>query len=228
MLFKLKYDEANAALILLEAELTRMENNLTAMGDLDTKYQQAVRDKEEYLLSCGGYEAQHLFEMAEQLGCLKAEEKELIEALEAGREVEKAFSKVQKNLGSAQGWGAFDLLVGGFITTAIKHSHISDARNEIDQAQLLLRKFQRELADVKHTNDTIQIGGLAIFADFFLDGLLFDAIVQFKINDAQDRTKQLQRKVQAIIHDLNVMKEQNSQRILEIDQERRQIIENVK
>jgi len=222
---KLKYDEVNAALIALD--LTRMDNYLTAMGDLDTKYQQAVRDKEEYLLRSGGSEAQHLFEMAEQLGCLKAEEKELIEAIEAGKKVEKAFSKVQKSLGSAEGWGAFDLLGGGLLTTAIKHSHISDARNEIDQAQLLLRKFQRELADVKHTNDTIEIGGLTTFADFFLDGLLFDAIVQFKINDAQARTKQLQRKVQGIIHDLNVMKEQNSQKLLELE-ERRQIIENVK
>ncbi|PKM77929.1 MAG: hypothetical protein CVU90_04230 [Firmicutes bacterium HGW-Firmicutes-15] len=225
---KLKYDEANAALIALEAELTRMDNNLAAMGDLDTKYQEAVRDKEEYLLRSGGSEARDLFEMAEQLGCLKAEEKELLEAIEAGRKVEKAFSKVQKSLGSAEGWGAFDLLGGGLITTAIKHSHISDARNEIDQAQLLLRQFQRELTDVKPTNDTIQIGGLATFADFFLDGLLFDAIVQFKINDAQARTKQLQLKVQGIIHDLNVMKEQNSQRLLDLDQERRQIIENTK
>ncbi len=36
------------------------------------------------------------------------------------------------------------------------------------------------------------------------------------------------REVQAIIHDLNMMKEQNSQKLLELDQERRQIIENVK
>ncbi len=180
------------------------------------------------MLRSGGSEAQHLFEMAEQVGCLKAEEKELIEAIEAGKEVAKAFSKVHKSLGSAQGGGAFDLLGGGLITTAIKHSHISDARKEIEQAQLLLRRFQRELADVKHTNDTIEIGGLATFADFFLDGLLFDAIVQFKINDAQDRTKQLQRKVQAIIHDINVMKEQNSQKLLKLNQKRRQIIENVK
>ncbi|MDD3363344.1 MAG: hypothetical protein PHZ03_00010 [Syntrophomonas sp.] len=228
LIAKLKYDEANAALIALEADLTGMDNNLADMGDLDTKYQQAVQDKEEYLLRSGGSEAQHLFEMAEQLGRLKAEVKELLEAIEAGKKVEKAFSKVQKSLGSAEGWGAFDLLGGGLLTTAIKHSHISDARNEIDQAQLLLRKFQRELADVKPTNDTIQIGGLATFADFFLDGLLFDAIVQFKINDAQTRTKQLQRKVQAIIHDLNLMKEQSSQRLLELGQERRQIIENTK
>ncbi len=225
---KLKYDEANAALIALEADLTRMDNILAAMGDLDTKYQQAVRDKEEYLLGSGGSEAQHLFEMAEQLGYLKAEEKELIEAIEAGKKAEQAFSKVQKSLGSASGWGAVDLLGGGLLTTAIKHSHISDARNEIDQAQLLLRKFQRELIDVKNTNDTIEIDGLTTFADFLLDGLLFDAIVQFKINDAQDRTRQLQRQVKETIHDLNMMKEQNIQKLLELDQGRRQIIENIK
>ncbi len=224
---KLKYDEANAALIALETDLIRMDKILTAMGDVDTKYQQALRDKEEYLLGSGGSEAQHLFEMAEQLGCLKAEKKELTEAIEAGKKAEQAFSKVQKSLGSASGWGAVDLLGGGLLSTAIKHSHINDARNEIDQAQLLLRKFQRELADVKNTNGTIEIGGLTTFADFFLDGLLFDAIVQSKINTAQDRTRHLQREVKVTIHDLNMMKEQNSQKLLELDQERRRIIENV-
>ncbi len=223
---KLKYDEANAALAALEADLTRMDSILASMGDLDTKYQQAVRDKEQYLLGSGGSEAQYLFQMAEQLGRLKAEEKELIEAIEAGKKAEQAFSKVQKSLGSAQGWGAVDLLGGGHLSTAIKHSYINDARNEIDQAQLLLRKFQRELADVKNTNDTIEIGGLTTFADFFLDGLLFDAIVQSKINTARDRTKQLQREVKATIHDLDIMKGQNSQKQLELDQERRRLIEN--
>ncbi|MEQ8201500.1 MAG: hypothetical protein ABRQ24_08795 [Syntrophomonadaceae bacterium] len=223
---KLRYDEAEAALTALEADLSKIDNNLAAMGGIDTKYQQAVRDKEEYLLHSGGAEARQLFEMAEQSGRLKAEGKELIEAIEAGEEAGKAFSKVQKSLGSAQGWGAFDLLGGGLLTTAIKHSRISDAKNEIDQAQLLLRKFQREMADVKYTNNTIEIGGLVTFADFFLDGLIFDAIVQSKINTAQDRTRHLQQEIKATLHELYMKQEQNKQELLELERKRRQIIEN--
>ena len=222
---KLKFDEANAALIVLEGDLTRMESELTGMGDLDTEYQQAIREKEEYLLRSGGADAPRLFEIAEQLGYLKAKQRELIEAVEAGKKVEKALAKVQKSLSSAGGWGTVDLLGGGLISTSIKHSHISEARNQIDHAQQQLRNFQRELVDVKLSNDTIEIGGLATVADFFLDGLLFDAIVQSKINTAQDRTGKLQRKVQATVHDLAARQEQNSENTLEMEQERRQIIE---
>jgi hypothetical protein len=225
---KLKYDEANAALTALEADLTNIESNLIALGDPDTIYQQAVCEKEEYLLRSGGSEAQQLFEIAEQLGRLKAEELELTEAIEAGKTVEKAFSKVQESLGSAQGWGTFDLLGGGLLSTAIKHSRINDAKNEIDQAQLLLRKFDRELADVKSTIDTLEIGGLTTFADYILDGFIFDAIVQSKINAAKDRTGRLLHEIKATIHELHMKREQNNQKSQELERERRQIIENAK
>lgn len=224
---KLKYDEANAVMKALEADLVRIDNHLTSMGDVDIEYQQVMQEKEEYLLCSGGSEAECLINMSEELGSLKAQERELLEALEAGRKAEKALTRVLQSLGKARGWGTFDLVGGGLISTAIKHSHINDARNGIDQAQIQLRKFQRELADVKYMSDSMEIGGLATFADFFLDGLLFDAIVQMKINSAQDRTKQLQRKVENTIHELDIMKGQSSQKLFKLEQRRREIIENV-
>lgn len=57
------------------------------------------------MLRSGGSEARQLYEIAEQLGCLKAKEKELIEAIEAGEKVEKAFSKVQKSFGQRSRMG---------------------------------------------------------------------------------------------------------------------------
>lgn len=222
---KLKYDTANQSLAVFEADLTKLENNLAAMGDLDAIYQQALRDKEMFLLRSGGPDARHLFDIAEQSGCLKAEEVELTEAIDAGKKVEQALSKVQKSLGSAGNWGVVDLLGGGLITTSIKHSYINEARNNIDQVQLLLCNFRRELADVNQTNEGLEIGRLSIFADFILDGLLFDAIVQSKINTAQERTRQLQREIKATMHELGAKQEQNSQKSLELEQERRQIIE---
>ncbi|MDD4754279.1 MAG: hypothetical protein PHT78_13770, partial [Desulfitobacteriaceae bacterium] len=125
----------------------------------------------------------------------------------------------------AQGWGIFDILGGGLITTAIKHSHIGDARNKIDQAQQLLHKFHRELSDIK-TNDTIEISTISTVADFLLDGALFDIIVQSQINTAQNQTRQLKDKVKAAIQDLQNFMEQNQQKALRLDQERKYIIEN--
>ena len=224
---KMKFDAAAVSLQMLESDLHTLEQQLVAMGDPVLKYQQAIKEKGFYLLRSGTSDAKHLFELVEQLGYLRAQNKELKEAIEAGEQAKKALSRVENNLGSAQGWGIVDILGGGLITTAIKHSHIGDARNNIDQAQQLLRKFQRELADITVTN-TIEIGRISTLADFLLDGALFDIIVQSQINTAQNQTRQLKHKVQRLIQDLQRMQEQTQQEALRLEQERKYIIENAK
>ncbi|MDD3898949.1 MAG: hypothetical protein PHE82_08405 [Syntrophomonadaceae bacterium] len=224
---KMKFDAAAVSLQMLESDLHTLEQQLVAMGDPVLKYQQAIKEKGFYLLRSGTSDAKHLFELVEQLGYLRAQNKELKEAIEAGEQAKKALSRVENNLGSAQGWGIVDILGGGLITTAIKHSHIGDARNNIDQAQQLLRKFQRELADITVTN-TIEIGRISTLADFLLDGALFDIIVQSQINTAQNQTRQLKHKVQGLIQDLQRMQEQTQQEALRLEQERKYIIENAK
>lgn len=62
-------------------------------------------------------------------------------------------------------------------------------------------------------------------ADFLLDGLLFDWIVQSQINNAQNRTRQLIQKIQSTIEDLRQIQEKNRQAAQELDKERRRIIE---
>jgi outer membrane murein-binding lipoprotein Lpp len=222
---KLKFDGLNANLENLERDIRRIDRELKALGDPQGEYQQAIQDKESYLLRSGGPDARRLFEVAEQLGCLRAESKELEEAIDTGQIAAQCLSEVEKSLGSAQGWGIVDILGGGLLTTAVKHAHIGSARDKISQAQKLLRNFQTELADVQKTNDSIEIGGLATLADFLLDGLLFDWIVQSQINTAQNRTRQLKQKIQSTIQDLYQAQKRNMQAALELDEERKRIIE---
>lgn len=221
----MKFDAASSTLMMLESDLKSLERQLASIGAPELEYQQAVQAKENVLLHSGAPDARRLFELAEQLGYLKSEEKELEEAIEAGEKAKEAIAAVENSLGSAQGWGIFDILGGGLITTAIKHSYIGDARNKIDQAQQLLHKFRRELSDIK-TNDTIEISTISTVADFLLDGALFDIIVQSQINTAQNQTRQLKDKVKAAIQDLQNFLEQNQQKALRLDQEKKYIIEN--
>jgi hypothetical protein len=65
-----------------------------------------------------------------------------------------------------ENWGTWDVIGGGLISTAVKHSRIDRARASAHQVQQLLRRFQRELGDVGATSDiTIDIGSFATFAD---------------------------------------------------------------
>lgn len=224
---KMKFDGASAAVENLQADMRRIDKELEAMGDPQAAYDQAIKDKENYLLGSGTPDARRLFEMAERLGRMQAEAKELAEATDTGREAIQALTEVGNSLSSAQGWGIVDILGGGLITTAIKHSHIGNARSKISQAQRLLRSFQTELADVHQFQESIEIGGISILADFILDGLLFDFIVQSQINKAQNRTRQLQKEIQSTAEDLHHMQEKNRRAALELDKEKRKIIESV-
>ncbi len=222
---KLMFDQASASLEGLEAELIKLKTELDAMGKPEIEYQEALQAKEAFLLRQGGTSVQHIFELAEELPALKAGASELEEAIQAGQTALTALAKVESSLGSAQGWGTFDILGGGLLTTAIKHSRINDARNGIQQAQAALRRFQREIAEV-NSNFTIETAGLVTFADYFLDGLLVDVFVESKINTALNQTRKLERKVEMTVSELQNMLETNRQTVQQVIREKNQLVEN--
>ncbi len=223
---KLKFDEANNIITFLEADLTKMSNKLKDIGDPGAEYQKAIRDKEAALLQSGGDKAWALLELAEQLGKAEAEKQELKEAVAAGQLAQKSLITVEKKLGSAQGWGVVDIIGGGLITTAIKHSFMGEARRGIREAEKHLRSFQRELADVKTDEITFNIGQFSTLADFILDGLLFDLIVQSQINKAVSQTSKLRQNIEATINDLQNLLELNTQAASAIEVRRKSLIEN--
>jgi Tfp pilus assembly protein PilN len=62
-------------------------------------------------------------------------------------------------------------------------------------------------------------------ADFLLDGLLFDFIVQSQINAAQHRIRHLKQEITATIQDLHQLQRQNQQEIEKLNEERQRLIE---
>ena len=126
--------------------------------------------------------------------------REVREARSAGIRTLNSLREAQKHLDSARGWGIFDMLGGGTISTLIKHSKMGDARRCIEQAQYDLDVFRKELSDVELPN--VEVDGLLTFADFFFDGLLADFLVQQKINDARASIERACTQVEAILRQL--------------------------
>ncbi|MBN2773784.1 MAG: hypothetical protein JXR31_06015, partial [Prolixibacteraceae bacterium] len=118
----------------------------------------------------------------------------------------------------AKGWGTFDVLGGGMIATAVKHSHIDQAKSEIQQVQYLLKRFVRELKDVKMNMDQEMVadfGGFNKVADFFFDNLIFDWVVQSRIHKTLDNLNVTKIKIGRTLAFLkkkseNIKKEYNS------------------
>ena len=130
-------------------------------------------------------------------------EKEKQEAIDAGNKALKSLRKAQENLDSAKGWGIFDMLGGGFLSTMVKHSKVDQAKENMEQAKYDLRSFSKELNDVNIAcNLNIETGDFLSFADWFFDGLIVDWMMQDRINQASQQVEEAIRRVEEILRQL--------------------------
>lgn len=94
----------------------------------------------------------------------------------------------------------------------IKHSHLDDAKNRLNNVQSLMRNFRTELADVNMSLDIhIDTDGFIKFADFFFDGLFADISMQNRISNSQESVVSSKLEVENAISQLEslLMKEGN-------------------
>jgi len=201
---KLRFDECAEALGEARSHARALEDQVAPLAGLETDYQEILGEKATLIAGKGGDRAARLLDFSEELADLRAEQRELEEAIKAGRRASSRLRAVQESLRSAGNWGTFDLLGGGLIATAVKHSKIDDAKRLAHHAQRDLRVFQNELSDAgQRLHVSLDIGGVATFADYFFDGLIADWFVQSKISkssQACDRAiKTVERALRACV-----------------------------
>ncbi len=223
---KLQRDQCQYAVTSLEHDLADLKQKLDTLNGLDAIYQSLLERKEKLLLQSDNPNLRSLLALSEDQARLGSERKEVGEALEAGQALIQTLDGVIQSLNSAEGWGTWDMLGGGFLADLAKHSRIDDARQNVHQAQELLRRFQRELADVQSgENFLIDISSFDTFADFFFDGLIVDWIVQSKIQTSLDRTSQVRQRVAAILQRLQNRLQQIQQQLDDLARQRKDLIE---
>ena len=114
-------------------------------------------------------------------------EKEIREAIVAADTALEYLRNAEQYLDTARGWGVIDIIGGGFLSTMLKRNRMEDARKEIEKAKVALRSLTRELGDVREIQMTsLETGGFLGFADYFMDGIFADVLVQSKINEARN------------------------------------------
>jgi len=223
---KLKYDASQKLIHELKKEVSMLEEQMAPFQNIEEKYQQLLKKKEEELKTKQGKASRELFIIAEEEGRLASRGKELQEAEEAVQGVMQSLDDLLGTLNSAANWGVWDMLGGGLISTAIKHSKIDGAREQIIVVQRNLNRLERELTDIKLYADLgIDIGALASFADYFFDGLITDWVVQARINEAEKRTQELQGQVDVICHSIKDQINEVMQKASELAHDKSLLIE---
>lgn len=222
---KLRYEQALYTLESWKRQVAHLEQELAGLPDPKPEYLLALKAKEDYLLKNQGPEAQYIFDLGEELAGLETQIQEVEEAITAGREASEQLTEAEKSWSSAQNWGALDILGGGMLVTAVKHSRINDGHKGLKLAQDSLNRFQRELQDVQKLDkvDNIKI---SIAADFLLDGFLFDIIVQSQISKAMERTRNTRNQVDSAVNELKQLQNGMQKRSAELRTKKTKAIEN--
>ena len=224
---QLSYQKTKHQVEFLERDQEIIVQRLEGLADVESEYETLFSEKELLLRQSNQAVADKLFGLSEQIANLNSQKKEISEAITAGNRVISSLEQVVDSLENAKSWGTWDLLGGDLIATAVKHSKIDDARDGIDEVQAKMSQLTRELADIQKSADLkIDITEFETFADFFMDGLIFDWIVQSKIVDSLDRSKNVKDSILQLVNELEALKETAQNEITELQEEHAHLIEH--
>jgi hypothetical protein len=217
---RLKYDQAVCDLENANAEIYKLLSERIQYKDSERNYKELCNQKKELLLQANSETAERILQLTQQLGQSQNYRKEIKEAIDVGNIVIDHINIAANCLDSAEGWGTWDLLGGGLISDLMKHSHIDDAKSEVESVQAELSHFRTELADIKISKDIdIQTDGFGKFADFFFDGLIADWCMQSKINESQESVNNTKAQVQKVLNKLKQMEKEQTARAVQLEQE---------
>lgn len=130
--------------------------------------------------------------------------KEVLEAREAGWQAKQALETAIDNMRSASGWGILDILGGNLLTGMMKHAKMDRAQEYVEDAQIKIRKFQKELKDIHLPDDMkVNMDGFVRMADYLLDNVFVDLFVQSQIRKNMEKLQEASEQIDVILEELN-------------------------
>ena len=201
---KLKYENCENGLKQLEVEIETIKSKIAKLGDPETKFKNLLATKSSVLKENQDFQ---FIEFERLMENNLTQKNELNQAIEAGEMALKGLRLSIQALRKAKNWGIYDMVGGGFLATSIKHSNMDEAKSLIHDVHVWLNKFKRELSDVRVSNVellSVQIDSFSTFADYFFDNLIFDWVVQDKINRSLEGCEKTYRQVLEIVTQLRI------------------------
>lgn len=203
---QVRYDAAARERQAVEADLGRLDARLRELAGCRQRYQQALTERVRQLKAASGPAAQELMECETRLDGLALRQKELAEALQAGKAARRTAAAVLDALDSAEGWGTWDVMGGGLGVDLAKYGSLDEAQEQVERLQVELRRFKTELADVEINAELqVTVEGFMRFADFFFDNLFTDWAVLDHIGHAKAQVRDTRKQIERVLARLKRM-----------------------
>lgn len=206
---RMKYDQAVSDLENINDQISNLSSEMIKYELCESNYHELYEKKKDMLILSNKLVADKILEGSEQINYINNHIIEINEAISAGCIVITHLDNAIKSLESAEGWGTWDMLGGGFVSDLAKHSDIDSATSEVEKAQRALLNFRTELADVSISSEiAIEIDEFSKFADFFFDGIFADWNMQSKIEKSKENVCATRNQVHDVLSRLQFIEEE--------------------
>lgn len=228
---ELKWNEAVKMVRDLEVELTTVRKELE-----DEKYhlvhaqwQRLMNEKEGWLRDHSPENQAVMEELYSRKTVVQTMLKEIEEAQSAGTTAKTLLSTAINQLASAKSFSTWDtFLGGGLIVTAMKHNKMDESEDTIHQAQMALHRFQTEVKDVQALeigSFVVERGGFIKMADYFFDDIFSEWTIHSRIKKSQEHLQNTMNDVGKVLYSLQGKKHVLDGEFKDIEQKRKQLIE---
>ena len=222
----MQYDAARAELQKVQEEIDRLEWEKKEFDDYEREYS-AVLDEKLNFMRKSSMHAEKIVELEEKIEYLGNQIGEIDEAECAGRRVLNQIDLIAESLDNAEGWGTWDMLGGGMLSSMVKHAHLDEAQERIKSLERLLSRFRTELADVTVQADVrAQMDGFTRFADWFFDGFFVDWMVLSRIKESKGSLETTEKQIQRVMEQLRGMRREMVRAQEKLNVEIRSLAEN--
>ncbi len=196
-----KYDAAVRELETVKQNLNALRDEKVELQGSEDRYKRALRARIDELRRQKDAVGEKMTQMQEHKGELRKQQREVEEAEAAGRSALAIAESILDSLDSAKSWSTWDLIGGGgLVSDLVKHGHLDDAQDKVENLQVALGRFHTELMDVSIPADLeVRVDGFLKFADFFFDGLLADWMVRDRINGSAEQVQEVRRSIEKIM-----------------------------
>lgn len=191
-----KYDAAVKEKEMVKADIEKRQEELRSLWGCEREYQALYEEKIQFIQSSGNEVARELFQLEKEMVEWENQKREIKEAILAGKQALNQTESILETLDRAENWGTWDLIGGGLVTDMVKHSHLDEAQEMVEQLQVFLRRFQTEMKDIKVQEQLqVNVNGFLWFADYFFDGLFADWAVLKRIENSKEQVLKVKKDI---------------------------------
>ncbi|WP_019228744.1 hypothetical protein [Sedimentibacter sp. B4] len=224
---RLRYDQCIHNVEYLAEESKRLVDEIAEIDGCEADYEDLINKKLEKIHIEAKETGEEIKKLIKRKEGMKANIKEIDEAIASGEEALNSVEKTIYKLERAEGWGTTDVK-GHIMRSASENiSPVDEARKYAEESQRMLSRFKKEISDIiMITGSEISVTSFDTFADYFFDGLIYDWVVLSDIGKSLDTVKNIKNQTDKAMSKLYEEKVTEEFMINQIEEQINRIIEN--